>query len=161
MKTILITLLACITLTLTSCVKDNTSGCQQSLGNPQATTAEIATVQAYLTSQGITSAVQHSSGMFYTIIDAGTGATPGQCNNVSVRYTGKLTNGSIFDQALTPVTFPLSNLITGWRIGIPLIKVGGTVRLFIPPSLGYGNRAVGSIPANSVLVFDIDLVAVQ
>ncbi len=160
MKSLLIAFSAIITLTLTSCLKDKTTDCNASLGNPQAPATEIANVQAYLTSQNITNATQHSSGLFYIIIDPGTGTSPTQCNSVAVRYTGKLTNGSIFDQATSPVAFALSNLITGWRIGIPLIKTGGTIRLFVPPSLGYGDRITGSIPQNSILVFDIDLVNV-
>lgn len=161
MKKILLIITVLSSFVFSSCLKDNNNACNQEIGNPQATTAEIATLQAYLTTSGITSAVQHSSGMFYTIISAGTGtSTPGQCNVVAVRYSGKLTNGSIFDQSTTPQGFNLYNLIMGWRIGIPLIKSGGTIRLFIPPSLGYGDRAVGSIPANSILIFDIDLVSV-
>jgi FKBP-type peptidyl-prolyl cis-trans isomerase len=98
--------------------------------------------------------------MYYQIIDGGAGVSPNQCNLVAVRYTGKTTDNSIFDQATTPAVFGLNNLIMGWRLGIPLIKVGGTIRLFIPPALGYGARQVGSIPANSILIFDIDLVNV-
>ena len=160
MKTLFYTFLLLITISLTSCLKDKTSDCTASLGNPQASATEIANVQAYLTSQNITNATQHSSGVFYIITNAGTGANPGQCNSVSVKYVGKLTNGSVFDQSTTPVQFNLYSLITGWRIGIPLIKSGGSIRLFIPPSLGYGSSQAGSIPANSILVFDIDLTAV-
>ncbi len=157
---IIIVFLATLSFSLSSCLKDKTNGCNQQLSNAQATASEIANIQAYLTANNITNATQHSSGLFYTIIDVGTGATPSQCNGVTVRYIGKLTNGSIFDQPPTPSSFNLSNLVTGWRIGIPLIKSGGTVRLFIPPSLGYGDRAVGTIPANSILIFDIDLMNV-
>jgi FKBP-type peptidyl-prolyl cis-trans isomerase FkpA len=122
---------------------------------------EITALQAYLTANGIT-ATQHSSGLFYTIVTPGTGTvTPNQCSGVSVTYTGRLTTGATFDQATTAVSFTLSGLITAWRIGIPLIKAGGAIKLYVPPSLGYGSQAVGSIPANSILVFDIGLVNVQ
>jgi FKBP-type peptidyl-prolyl cis-trans isomerase FkpA len=160
MKTVFF-LLAIISLSLSSCLKKEENPCNSSFAAPQAPASEITSVQAYLTAAGITNATQHSSGLFYIVIDGGTGtATPGQCNLVAVRYSGKLTNGTVFDQATTPQTFPLYNLIPGWRIGIPLIKAGGTIRLFIPPSLGYGSSQVGTIPPNSILIFDIDLVNV-
>ena len=59
------------------------------------------------------------------------------------------------------VQFNLSGLIIGWQEGIPLIAPGGSITLYLPPSLAYGSTAVGSIPANSILVFTIDLLAVN
>jgi len=66
----------------------------------------------------------------------------------------------VFDQTPsdTTVTFPLANLIPAWQIGIPLIGRGGEITLYSPSNLGYGNQSVGSIPARSVLVFEIDLI---
>ncbi len=98
--------------------------------------------------------------MYYTILDPGTGQAPEVCDGVSVKYIGKLTDGQTFDESADPVIFNLSTLIGGWQLGIPLIKTGGKIRLYIPPSLGYGSQSTGSIPANSILIFDIDLVAV-
>jgi FKBP-type peptidyl-prolyl cis-trans isomerase FkpA len=121
--------------------------------------AETAMVEEYLNANSIT-ATKHCSGMYYTIINQGTGASPEVCDGVSVKYVGKLTNGSTFDQAANPVNFNLSTLIGGWQLGIPLIKTGGKIMLYLPPSLGYGSAGSGSIPANSVLIFDIDLVDV-
>ena len=57
-------------------------------------------------------------------------------------------------------SFQLKNLIIGWQKGIPLIQKGGSIRLYIPPSMGYGSKSSSSIPANSTLIFDIDLVGV-
>jgi FKBP-type peptidyl-prolyl cis-trans isomerase FkpA len=79
---------------------------------------------------------------------------------------GKLTNGDIFDQIPKPgtpgpISFNLQGVIKGWTNGVPELREGGRITLYIPPSLGYGTRAVGSIPANSILVFDITLVNVQ
>ena len=121
--------------------------------------AEVQEVEEYLTANSIT-ATKHCSGMYYTILDLGTGMSPEVCDGVGVKYIGKLTDGQIFDETATPVSFNLRSLIGGWQLGIPLIKTGGKIRLFIPPSLGYGSQATGSIPANSILVFDIDLVTV-
>ena len=75
-----------------------------------------------------------------------------------MKYTGKLTNGTIFGQSTTPLTISLSTVIAGWQIGIPLIGEGGVIKLIIPSSLAYGCVANGSIPANSVLFFEVELV---
>ena len=78
-----------------------------------------------------------------------------------VKYKGYLTNGTCFDSTKTSLpTFTLGQLIVGWQKGIPLIKAGGAIRLFIPPSMGYGSNTVGPIPANSNLIFEIKLVDV-
>ncbi len=141
---------------------DKPAPCDPAAYNPCAVVApaaEIQAVQNYLTAQGITGAVQHCSGMFYRIDAPGTGTTPTVCSTIAVTYEGKLTNGTTFDQATTPVAFGLGSVIKGWMNGLPLIKSGGRIYLYVPPTLGYG--ANGPIPANSVLIFRVDLVAVQ
>lgn len=155
----LVLILTAITGLATSCLKDNTDACQASAVSAAAPASEIADVQNYLSSNGIT-ATQHSSGFFYVTSGTATGSAPGQCSRISVRYTGRLTSGVIFDQASTAVNFFLYELIAGWRIGLPLINAGQSIRLYLPPSLGYGNRTAGSVPPNSILIFDIELVAV-
>ncbi len=138
--------------TANNCVENNT-------GVP--TAAEIASLQSYLSSKSIT-ATQHSGGFFYVINAQGTGPTPMLSSTVTVKYTGKLTNDVIFDQDLTGnARFLLSNLILGWRRGLPLIQKGGSITLFIPPSLGYGCNPTGSIPPGSNLIFTIELLDVQ
>ncbi len=124
-----------------------------------ASASEIATIQNYLSTHSLT-ATQHSCGLFYSITDPGTGDTPDLCSSVTVRYKGTLTNGSIFDQSTSNVSFPLSNLIIGWQQGIPLIKKGGKITLYVPPSLGYGSMSQSGIPGNSTLIFDIELIGV-
>ncbi len=113
----------------------------------------------YLEENNLT-ADRHESGLYYAIEEAGSSGRPALEDSVTVRYKGMLLDGHVFDQ--TPgnntVTFPLTNLITGWQIGIPLIGKGGAITLYTPSNLGYGNRSVGSIPAGSVLIFEIDLV---
>lgn len=76
---------------------------------------------------------------------------------MKVNYLGRLTNGDVFDQG-NGVEFALSKLVIGWQEGIPLIGAGGKIKLYLPPSLAYGSQAVSGIPANSILVFDIDLL---
>jgi len=120
--------------------------------------AEITALRTYITSNSIT-ATEDPRGFFYTITSAGTGSKPTACSGVSVNYTGKLTNGTQFDSG-TNVSFNLSQLIIGWQEGIPLINAGGAITLYLPPSLAYGPNAVGSIPANSILIFTITLNAV-
>ncbi|MBX7109170.1 MAG: FKBP-type peptidyl-prolyl cis-trans isomerase [Chitinophagales bacterium] len=139
-------------------------GCNKKDGNcPEVTitapSAEVATLKSYLDAAGIT-AVEDDRGFFYTIASAGTGDYPTACSHVTVNYTGKLTNGITFDDG-DNVSFSLSQLITGWQEGIPLIAEGGSITLYLPPSLAYGSAANGSIPANSNLIFIIDLKSVN
>lgn len=144
-----------------SCKKASAPGCPYRESNAVAPAGEIAAVQAYCASAH-PGAIQHSSGLFYEIINPGTGSvTPGVCSTVTVKYTGTLTNTTKFDENQTGVSFTLGGLILGWQKGIPLIKKGGIINLYIPPSLGYGSSAAGSIPGNSILVFTVQLVDVQ
>ena len=90
---------------------------------------------------------------------------PGACSTVTVKYKGTLTNGTGFDSSykVAPDGYPfqLGQLIPGWQIGIPLVKSGGSINLYIPPSLGYGASGSGPIPPNAILIFKIDLVNIQ
>jgi FKBP-type peptidyl-prolyl cis-trans isomerase FkpA len=151
----------CIIFLLSACTKKEINSCTYTDSPIVAPQSEINAVQAYLSLKGI-SATQHPSGLFYAIDDPGTGTvTPGLCNGISVLYTGKLTSGTIFDQSSgQPSSNTLGQLIVGWQKGIPLIKAGGKIRLYIPPSLGYGSSAIGTIPPNSILIFEVELVSV-
>ena len=145
---------------LSSCTKKD-AGCGFTDSTVIASAAEIQSVQNYLTSNSITGTTQHPSGFFYKVNLAGSGkAIVNLCSGVTVKYTGKLTNGTVFDQNATGASFTLGQLIVGWQKGIPLIISGGKITLYIPPSLGYGSQGAGSIPPNSVLIFDIELLNV-
>jgi FKBP-type peptidyl-prolyl cis-trans isomerase FkpA len=129
-------------------------------------TAPANEVQALKTYLGADSAValQHPSGFFYKIINPGSGQSiVNLCSNVTIKYIGKLTNGTVFDKTETgaTATFTLGDLISGWQKGLPLISKGGTITLYIPPSLGYGPSANGQIPGNSILIFDIEVVDIS
>ena len=157
MKKILVASLALLMLA-TACKKKN-DGCSYDACAVVAPQAEINSVQDYLTQKGITGAVQHCSGAWYKILDPGSGASAGACSAVTATYRGILTNGSQFDAGTA--TFSLSQVIRGWTNLMPLIKAGGRIVMYIPPSLAYGSSASGNIPANSILVFDVTLIAVQ
>ncbi len=97
----------------------------------------------------------------------GTGAVATAASTVTVQYVGVLYKGgkqfdaSWNDGSGKPVTFPLTGVIKGWQEGIPGMRIGGRRELIIPPSLGYGSTAQAKIPANSTLVFVIDLHAIS
>jgi len=150
-----------ISFLLFSCLKKE-SGCPYSSNNITAPAAEQDSVLAYLAANSIT-AIKHSSGLYYQVVTPGSSTTaPGLCSTVMINYTGKLTNGQTFDSN-NNVQLLLGTLIEGWKKGIPLIQKGGQIRLFIPPTLGYGsnsikdNNGVVIIPAQSILVFDVTL----
>ena len=100
-------------------------------------------------------------------IIVGEGAEAVKHSIVTVNYTGWLEDGSKFDSSLNPGREPFrftvgaGQVIQGWDQGIPGMKIGGKRKLTIPPSMGYGNRENGAIPANSVLIFEVDLLVVE
>lgn len=108
-----------------------------------------------------------ASGLQYTEIVAGTGASPQPGDTVSVHYTGTLTNGVVFDSSYKrgqPIQFPLGQgrVIKGWDEGVASMQIGGKRTLLIPPSLGYGaSGAGGVIPPNATLLFEVELLEVK
>lgn len=115
-------------------------------------------IQDYLTDNNLV-AQSTASGLHYIIEEPGTGGNPNLNSEVTVKYKGYLLNGNVFDETGdTPVTFPLGNLILGWQEGIPKLKKGGKGKFLLPSVLGYGRSGSGSIPGNSVIIFEIELV---
>jgi FKBP-type peptidyl-prolyl cis-trans isomerase len=101
-----------------------------------------------------------------TDITVGTGAEAVAGKKISVNYVGTLADGTKFDSSYDrnqPFEFTLGagQVIAGWDQGVAGMKVGGKRKLVIPPSLGYGSQANGSIPANSTLTFEVELLAVK
>ncbi|MBF2054823.1 MAG: FKBP-type peptidyl-prolyl cis-trans isomerase [Candidatus Sericytochromatia bacterium] len=99
-------------------------------------------------------------------IKIGTGAEAMPGKDVDVHYTGTLTNGQKFDSSKDrgePFTFSLGagQVIQGWDKGVAGMKEGGVRKLTIPPELAYGNRQIGPIPANSTLIFEVELLKVK
>ncbi|MFD0751658.1 FKBP-type peptidyl-prolyl cis-trans isomerase [Mucilaginibacter calamicampi] len=119
-----------------------------------------AQIVAYLAKNNIT-AVKDASGLYYQIITPGSSEKPTLNNGPYITYKGSLmSNGTVFeDRSTSPQYFSvLDGLIEGWKIGLPKIGKGGRIMLFIPSGLGYKNQDNSSIPANSVLIFDITLI---
>ena len=106
-----------------------------------------------------------ASGLQYVVQKEGTGKAPAADSIVKVHYTGKLVDGTVFDSSVErgePIEFPLNQVIAGWTEGLQLMKEGGKATLYIPSQLGYGEQGVpGTIPANSTLIFDVELIAVK
>jgi FKBP-type peptidyl-prolyl cis-trans isomerase FklB len=106
------------------------------------------------------------SGLQYQVLKAGTGQKPRATDTVKAFYKGTLIDGTEFDSSekhgTEPATFPLTNVIPGWTEALQLMPVGSKWRLFIPSELAYGERgALGVIPPNSALIFDVELLGVE
>lgn len=140
--------------------------------------AEADTINAYLKANGI-NAEQTEEGLYYEIIEEGTGATPENGQQVRVNYTGYVLDGTVFDSSIEedakeaglynpnrpyepyPFTLGVGEVIQGWDIGIALLKEGGKAKLIVPSPLAYGTRVRSNIiQANSILVFDVELVEI-
>ncbi len=96
----------------------------------------------------------------------GTGAVVATGDLATVHYVGSFTNGNVFDSSRTrnqpfPFRVGAGQVIRGWDMGVPGMRVGGRRRLTIPPSLAYGSQGQGSIPPNSTLIFEIELLSVS
>lgn len=105
-----------------------------------------------------------ASGLQYVVEKEGEGAQPTAEDEVTVHYTGKLLDGSVFDSSVQrgePATFPLNRVIPGWTEGVQLMKEGAKYTFFIPSDLAYGPQGVpGAIPAHSTLIFEVELLKV-
>ena len=103
-----------------------------------------------------------ASGLQYKVIKEGTGPQPKATDTVTVNYRGTLIDGTEFDSSYKrgqPATFPLNAVIKGWTEGLQLMKVGSKYQIFIPASLGYGERGAGAdIGPNSTLIFEVELM---
>jgi peptidylprolyl isomerase len=113
-------------------------------------------------------AITTVSGLTYIIVAEGSGETPKKGDLVKVHYTGRLEDGTEFDNSYDrgepfPFALGMGQVIDGWDEGIALLKVGGKAKLIIPPELGYGANGAGGgqIPPNATLFFDVELVAIE
>ncbi len=145
------------------------AGCDQAK-----TTSTTTTTSSTTTTTGNTAMLDEKnatptpSGLKYIDEVVGTGASPKAGQQVTVHYTGTLTDGSKFDSSRDrnqPFTFVIGRgqVIKGWDEGVLTMKIGGKRHLIIPPDLGYGARGAGGglIPPNATLIFDVELLGVQ
>ncbi len=141
-----------------SCAKKD--GCQ-----PNPVESEKTQLISYATANNINYTL-HTSGFLYQIMDPGTGTAPTSNSLITVNYVGKHFNNTLFDSSATPYTNYLSSLIDGWKLGLPLIKKGGRLKLIIPSALAYscgGSKQNGNyvIQPNEPIYFELTLIDVQ
>ena len=101
------------------------------------------------------------SGLQYLVMSEGSGASPIKTDRVKVHYVGTLIDGSEFDSSIKrgePTVFGLNQVIRGWTEGLQLMKIGAKYKFFIHPRMAYGSRDKPGIPANSALIFEVDLI---
>jgi FKBP-type peptidyl-prolyl cis-trans isomerase FkpA len=153
-KLILTPFIALFLLSGQSCVKDK--ACVD-----KTVASEDGEMLAFAAANAMTP-VRHSSGLYYQIVAGGSGQTPNLGSVISVTYTGKRMDGTIFEQVGAPTAlFPLSQFIPGWQLGLQQIQKGGTIKLIIPSSLAYGCKGFQAIPGNAILYFEVTLADVQ
>ena len=101
------------------------------------------------------------TGLQYRVINEGNGNSPNKTDRVKVHYVGKLMDGTEFDSSIErgePTEFGLNQVIKGWTEGLQLMKVGSKYEFFIHPKIAYGSRPRPTIPANSLLIFEVELL---
>jgi FKBP-type peptidyl-prolyl cis-trans isomerase len=143
-----------LTLTLAGC------------GNGRLAQANLAAANTFMAANAKAPGVQAlPSGVQYKIVASGPagGPRPSPGDEVKVNYEGKLLSGKVFDSSFergTPADFPLGGLIPAWVEALQRMRPGDEWVLYVPPSMGYGDKAAGPIPPNSVLIFRIQLLGV-
>jgi len=156
------------------------TGCGQSMDevqkeidkqNAEASASAVANAKAgadYLAQMGKQPGiVSLPSGLMYKVVSSPdpNGVKPAATDTVKINYEGKLIDGHVFDSSYArnqPATYPLPQLVQAWQMAVPLMHKGDTWMLYVPPSLGYGERGGGDeIPPNSVLIFKIQLLDIN
>ena len=103
-----------------------------------------------------------ANGVYYKILQEGSGDLVNVTDTLVINYKGQLLNGFVFDETKgKPAVYPLKRLIKGWQIGLSFCKQGGKIRLIIPSALAYSIRNLGVIPPNSILIFDIEVLEIK
>ncbi|MBY5943854.1 FKBP-type peptidyl-prolyl cis-trans isomerase [Photobacterium rosenbergii] len=139
---------------------------QRSQGNKQAAAENIEAGATFLAENKNKEGVQTTaSGLQYLVLQEGTGTVhPKASDKVTVHYHGTLLDGTVFDSSVErgeTIQFGLNQVIKGWTEGVQLMVEGEKTRFFVPAELAYGNRAIGSIPPGSVLIFDVELFKIN
>ena len=139
---------------------------QQQEAAQSALADNLAASEAFLAENGQQDGVVTlPSGLQYRVLASGEGESPTTTDSVLAHYHGTLTDGTVFDSSVDrgePATFGISQVIAGWTEALQLMKVGDKWRLFIPPSLAYGEASpTPAIPPNSALIFDVELLEIR
>ncbi len=165
MKTYLICLCFAL-MALAACNEagDQSSGsaASQTENTPSSATPSKPGIQPPYVIQDSASVQLLEKGVQLYVIEEGSGAIPALANNVFINYHGMLKDGTVFDSSFdrgTPADFALQQLIQGWQIGLTKVKTGSKIKLIVPPDVGYGAQGSSTIPPNSTLTFDIELIS--
>ncbi|RZM30391.1 MAG: peptidylprolyl isomerase [Pedobacter sp.] len=152
-------LLACLTVCLAACKKNEVEEFDQLAQFSKDTAA----ISAFVKANNITGGTMDPEyGIYYKVIEPGVGNVKfNGLTSIKFDYVGRFLNGNVFDESKGTVgPYLLGDMIAGWYYGIPKIQKGGKVRLIIPSYYGYGNRVNPRVPVNSILDFDVTLVDV-
>ena len=151
-------------LLVASAFSSSLAACSSNSASTSAPTIE-STAFAPVLGVDLAASTKAPSGLYYRDMTVGTGAAVANGQQLSMRYTGWLANGTQFDSNVngSPLVFRLGTraVIDGWDLGIVGMKVGGRRQLILPPALGYGAAGNGSIPGNAILVFIVDVLSAQ
>lgn len=139
-------------------------GVWRAVNNSKVAAANLAVGEAFLAENGgKPGVVTTASGLQFLVLERGAGAeSPTAKSQVTVHYHGTMLDGAVFDSSVDrgqSISFGLNQVIKGWTEGVQLMVVGDKYRFFIPAKLAYGSRNMGSIGANSVLIFDVELIS--
>lgn len=127
------------------------------IGSGQAPVQAAAPAAAALAGAKIAAPAASAPKVTVEVLQAGTGGFPPAGSYVLISYKGMLKDGTVFDQA-EGVPMPLDEVVPGFAQGLQQMQRGGRYKMTIPPELGYGDQASGPIPANSTLIFEVDLI---
>ena len=128
--------------------------------DPQQLAIDSQAIDTYLLDSGIV-ATTDPTGLRYVVHDQGTGIFPELVDFITVRYEGRLLDGGTAFDDSDGIEFLLNDLLLGWKVGLKKLNAGGSVTLYIPSGLAYAGSEIGGIPANSILIFEIDLLGVR
>ena len=145
-------------LIFTACKKQHADSCA-----PATPADESASIVAFCTANGINYTTD-SNGIYYQIIDPGSGSRATTDSVITVTYSTSLLNGQLIDTShfITPITLPLNQFVEGWRIAIPYIQEGGHIKMVTPSSLAYGCTGIQNlVPPNAPLYYDVLLLNVS
>ncbi len=124
-------------------------------------TSDANTIASFIAKNNLTNVQKTASGLQYVVTNPGNGAQVVAGDSISVKYTGKLASGKVFESNTFDLQVGRGMVIPGWDEGLQKFKQGGKGTLLIPSGLGYGDRPQRVIPANSVLIFDVEILSVK